>query len=88
MLYNMAQAISAPVLAAAVNSPLLLGQRLWNETRVALFQRSVDARSRDPQDRGREPTRVSFGDQMGRRGLHPRDLPRRHHALPHHAVDR
>ncbi len=36
--YNVAQAITAPVLAAAVNSPLLLGRRLWQETRVALFQ--------------------------------------------------
>jgi len=36
--YNVAQAITAPVLAVAVNSPLLFGQRLWQETRVALFQ--------------------------------------------------
>ncbi len=60
-LYNLSQAISAPVMAAAVNSPLLLGQRLWNETRVALFQRSVDARSATHKMRAR-PTRVSFGD--------------------------
>ena len=32
--YNIAQAITAPVLAVAVNSPLLFGQRLWQETRV------------------------------------------------------
>jgi CBS domain-containing protein/gamma-glutamyl:cysteine ligase YbdK (ATP-grasp superfamily) len=60
-LYNLAQAISAPVLAAAVNSPLLLGQRLWCETRVALFQRSVDARSTTHKMRAKPP-RVSFGD--------------------------
>jgi len=36
--YNIAQAISAPVLAAAVNSPILFGKRLWQETRLALFQ--------------------------------------------------
>ena len=36
--YTVAQAITAPVLAPAVNSPLLLGKRLWHETRVALFQ--------------------------------------------------
>jgi CBS domain-containing protein/gamma-glutamyl:cysteine ligase YbdK (ATP-grasp superfamily) len=59
-LYNLAQAISAPVLAAAVNSPLLFGQRLWNETRVALFQRSVDARSSTHKRRA-APPRVSFG---------------------------
>src|SRR5207247_881077 len=34
--YNAAQAITAPVLAAAVNSPVLFGHRLWQETRVAL----------------------------------------------------
>src|SRR6185437_1577827 len=60
--YNIAQAITAPVLAAAVNSPLLFGQRLWQETRVALFQHSTDERSR-PQLARNQPTRVSFGDR-------------------------
>ena len=59
--YNIAQAITAPLLAAAVNSPLLFGQRLWQETRVALFQHSTDERSR-PQLARNQPTRVSFGD--------------------------
>ena len=59
--YNIAQAITAPVLAVAVNSPLLFGQRLWQETRVALFQHSADERSR-PQLARNQPTRVSFGD--------------------------
>ena len=60
--YNIAQAITAPVLAVAVNSPLLFGQRLWQETRVALFQHSTDERSR-PQLARNQPTRVSFGDR-------------------------
>ena len=60
--YNTAQAITAPVLAAAVNSPLLFGHRLWQETRVALFQHSTDARSRTQLARS-HPTRVSFGDR-------------------------
>jgi CBS domain-containing protein len=60
-LYNLAQAITAPVLAAATNSPLLLGHRLWHETRIALFQHSVDERSSARQLRG-HPTRVSFGE--------------------------
>jgi len=60
--YNVAQAITAPVLAVAVNSPLLFGQRLWQETRVALFQHSTDERSR-PQLARNQPTRVSFGDR-------------------------
>ena len=60
--YNVAQAITAPVLAVAVNSPLLFGQRLWQETRVALFQHSTDERSR-PQLARNQPTRVDFGDR-------------------------
>ncbi len=60
-LYNLAQLITAPLLAASVNSPVLLGHRLWSETRVALFQHSVDERSNTHQARGR-PTRVGFGD--------------------------
>jgi CBS domain-containing protein len=59
--YNLAQAITAPVLAAAVNSPVLFGHRLWQETRVALFQHSTDARTR-PQLARSQPTRVSFGE--------------------------
>lgn len=59
-LYNVAQAVTAPVLAAAVNSPVFLGQRLWHETRVALFQLSVDERSTTHQSRG-FPPRVTFG---------------------------
>jgi CBS domain-containing protein/gamma-glutamyl:cysteine ligase YbdK (ATP-grasp superfamily) len=60
--YNAAQAITAPVLAAAVNSPLLMGHRLWQETRLALFQHSADARSRNELARSQR-TRVGFGRQ-------------------------
>ncbi|MEC8831029.1 MAG: CBS domain-containing protein, partial [Bacteroidota bacterium] len=42
--YNWAQAISGPVLGICCNSPLLLGKELWRETRIALFQQSLDAR--------------------------------------------
>lgn len=66
--YNTAQAITAPVLAVAVNSPLLFGQRLWQETRVALFQHSTDERSRHQVTRN-QPTRVSFGDRWLRNSV-------------------
>lgn len=57
-LYNVAQAATAPVLAAATNSPMLFGKRLWRETRIAVFQQSVDTRSTSQQERS---PRVSFG---------------------------
>jgi len=61
-LYNIAQVVTAPVLAAAVNSPLLFGRRLWQETRLALFEGSIDLRS--PAEHRRDtPSRVSFGDR-------------------------
>jgi CBS domain-containing protein len=59
--YNLAQAVAAPALAAAVNSPLLFGRRLWQETRVALFQHSNDARTSAEQSRS-QPPRVGFGE--------------------------
>ncbi|MGH9380075.1 MAG: glutamate-cysteine ligase family protein [Thermoanaerobaculia bacterium] len=63
--YNIAQAVAAPVLAAATNSPLLFGRRLWRETRIALFQQSVDTRS--PKAHLREQAaRVSFGQEWVR----------------------
>ncbi len=60
-LYNVAQAITAPVLAASVNSPTLLGKRLWQESRIAVFEHSIDARSDVHRSRGLQP-RVHFGD--------------------------
>jgi len=60
-LYNIAQVVTAPLLAAAVNSPLLLGKRLWHETRISVFEYSVDARSTTHQARGLKP-RVHFGN--------------------------
>jgi len=59
-LYNIAQAVAGPVMAAAVNSPLLFGKRLWKETRVGLFQQSIDTRRSTPHLREQTP-RVSFG---------------------------
>jgi CBS domain-containing protein len=59
-MYNVAQVVTAPVLAAAVNSPLLFGRRLWMETRIPLFQQSIDTRHASDELRERSP-RVSFG---------------------------
>jgi CBS domain-containing protein len=59
-LYNIAQVVAAPVLAAAVNSPVLFNRQLWRETRIALFQQAVDTRSSTDFLRDRSP-RVTFG---------------------------
>jgi CBS domain-containing protein len=61
-LYNVAQAITGPVLAAAANSPLLFGRRLWRETRIPLFEQSVDTRHTGYHLRERS-SRVSFGQR-------------------------
>ncbi len=58
--YNIAQVVAAPCLAAATNSPLLFGKRLWRETRIALFQQAVDTRSSNLYLREMRP-RVHFG---------------------------
>jgi gamma-glutamyl:cysteine ligase YbdK (ATP-grasp superfamily) len=82
--YNAAQIATAPVLAASGNSPLLLGHRLWEETRVALFRQAVDERIAAAEEDWR-PARVSFGHGWVREGalelfaesvaLHPPLLP-------------
>ena len=58
--YNIAQAVAGPCLAAATNSPLLFGKRLWRETRIALFEQAVDTRSSNLYLREMSP-RVHFG---------------------------
>jgi CBS domain-containing protein/gamma-glutamylcysteine synthetase len=60
--YNWSQVIAAPVMASAVNSSILLGHRLWHETRLAVFQHATDERSPAHQARS-HPPRVSFGDK-------------------------
>jgi CBS domain-containing protein len=61
-LYNLSQLATAPLLAAAANAPVLFGRRLWHETRIALFEHSVDERSQTRLQRGHQP-RVTFGNR-------------------------
>ncbi len=51
--YNASIIASAPLLAGAVNSPFLFGRQLWQESRISVFEQSVDM--------GVGPQRVSFG---------------------------
>ncbi|MEQ9118373.1 CBS domain-containing protein [Fulvivirga sp.] len=63
--YNWAQAISGPVLGICTNSPLLLGRELWSETRIALFQQSIDTRTSSYALKDQQ-SRVSFGLQWAK----------------------
>ncbi len=67
-LYNLAQLVTGPVLAAAVNSPVLLQHRLWHETRVALFAQSLDIRNASQLARNTRQ-RVTFGDRWVEGGV-------------------
>lgn len=60
--YNWSQAISGPLLSISTNSPILLGRELWSETRIALFQQSVDTRKSSHALKESKP-RVTFGDR-------------------------
>ena len=61
-MYNWAQMLSGPVLSVCANSPLLLGRQLWAETRIPLFQQSIDTRGKGYHLREREQ-RVTFGNR-------------------------
>lgn len=59
--YNWSQAIAGPILSVMTNSPMLLGRELWSETRIALFQQSIDLRNKSQLLIEQKP-RVSFGN--------------------------
>jgi hypothetical protein len=58
--YNAALVASAPMVARAAHSPLLFGRRLWHETRIPLFEQSLDIGTRED-GAHRALSRVSFG---------------------------
>ncbi|MFT5732719.1 MAG: CBS domain-containing protein [Planctomycetota bacterium] len=67
-LYNLAQLVTGPVMAAAVNSPVLLQHRLWHESRVALFAQSLDVRNASQLARNQRQ-RVTFGERWVKDGV-------------------
>jgi len=60
--WNAAQAIAAPQVALAANSPFLFGRRLWHETRLTLFEQATDTRPDELKEQGVRP-RVWFGER-------------------------
>jgi gamma-glutamyl:cysteine ligase YbdK (ATP-grasp superfamily) len=65
-LYNAAQLATAPALAASANSPMFLGQELWDETRISLFAQGFETR---PDGEDWRPARVSLGDGWCKTGI-------------------
>ncbi|MFC3094058.1 hypothetical protein DRW07_11295 [Alteromonas sediminis] len=59
-LYNAAQLVTPLALALSANSPVLMGKKLWHETRIALFKQSIDSRVKQ-ETNWRQPARVTFG---------------------------
>lgn len=61
-MFNKTQLLSAPMIAATANSPYLFGHELWDETRIPLFEQSVECG--DLAHR-----RVTFGDHYIKKSL-------------------
>jgi glutamate-cysteine ligase len=60
--YNISIMLSAPIVAATANSPYLFGHDLWDETRIPLFEQSVELGSKDYR-------RVTFGSGYANHSL-------------------
>lgn len=67
-MYNMALALTGPVLAISANSSLVFGRRLWHENRIALFQQSIDTRTSHDHLREKSP-RVNFGNDWAHNSI-------------------
>lgn len=60
--WNAAQALIAPQIALAANSPFFFGKRLHAETRIELFKQATDTRPIELKNQGVRP-RVFFGER-------------------------
>jgi hypothetical protein len=60
--WNAAQAIAAVQVGICANSPYLFGRRLWDETRITLFEQSTDTRPDELKAQGVRP-RAWFGER-------------------------
>lgn len=59
--YHAALIASVVLVGFGANSPLVLGKRLWHESRIAIFEQSVDTRDRLRREHGDEK-RVHFAE--------------------------
>jgi hypothetical protein len=65
--YNASLVLSAPMVAAAANSPYLFGHDLWDETRIPLFEQSVSVSGFAGASHG-PMRRITFGSGYGGTG--------------------
>lgn len=66
--YNASVLLSAPMVAVSANSPCLFGQRLWQETRIPVFEQAVPTGGYGGASSG-PVHRVSFGSDYVRNSL-------------------
>jgi len=67
--FNALQYVTPVVLALAANSPFMLGQKVWHETRIPLFRQAIDGRTDEECERAL-PSRVDFGNGWVREGAY------------------
>lgn len=67
--YNASVLLSAPMVAVSANSPCLFGQRLWQETRIPVFEQAVPTGGYGGAASG-PVHRVSFGSDYIRHSLY------------------
>jgi len=66
--YNASMLVSAPLVAISANSPYMFGKDLWAETRIPVFEQSVDVGGYSGAAQG-PVHRVSFGTGFARQSL-------------------
>lgn len=66
--YNASIIASAPLVAASANSPYLFSKNLWAETRIPLFEQSVEVGGYEDDAHG-PMRRVSFGSGYARQSI-------------------
>jgi gamma-glutamyl:cysteine ligase YbdK (ATP-grasp superfamily) len=62
-LYNLSKILSAPLVALSANAPFLFGRNLWAESRIPIFEQSIDVGQSDL------TKRVSFGIRYVERSI-------------------
>lgn len=67
--YNASIIASAPLLAVSANSPYLFGKDVWDETRIPLFEQSVEVGGFEQDSHG-PMRRVSFGSGYARQSVY------------------